>query len=107
MKALELLLTLVFVGAAGVALVGGIVVLLSVYVHVRTRAADDLSARWYSRRPRTVRRQRPIDVYFAQQARTVRAFNEQFFQTGKRLVPVVALAVVVAVLTGLMIDWLA
>ena len=100
MKILELLLTVVFVVAAGVALVGGIVVLLSTYIHLRTRAADSLSARWYARWPRRVRRARPMDGYFVQYKRAVRDYNEEIFRLGKRLVPVVILAAGVFVATG-------
>ena len=100
-KTLEVLPEVVAIGAAGVALVGGIVVLLSTYIHLRTRAADNLSARWYQRRPRRVRQPRRMDAYFEQQARVQRSYNEAFFRLGKRLVPVVAAAIAVFVLIGL------
>lgn len=107
MKTLELLLTVVFVVAAGVALLGGIAVVLGIYIHLRLEAVDFLSARWYARRPRRVGRTRPVDSSSVQYKRAVRNSTEEYFRLSKRRVLLVIVAAGVFVVTGFALNLLA
>lgn len=69
------------VGAAGVGLLGGIVVLLSLYLTARMRVSDKLAASWRTYRLRGVPRLRHIDARFAARE-PERATNEMLVRVG-------------------------
>ena len=97
--AVKFALEVVRVGAAGVALLGGIVVLLSLYLNARMRVGEKVAAGWRTHRPRGVPQLRHIDAHFAQRERK-RAGNETFVRVGRRLMPVVPVAVLVFLASG-------